>query len=54
MRQFFRALGPTKEWAENNYYQLPLAQQGADLITVNAFWRDYAAWDGKTPFVSRT
>lgn len=52
VRQFFRALGPTKEWAENNYYQLPLAQQGADLITVNAFWRDYAAWDGKTPFVS--
>ena len=24
VRQFFRALGPTKEWAENNYYQLPL------------------------------
>ncbi|MEP6670826.1 MAG: hypothetical protein ABJF10_16835 [Chthoniobacter sp.] len=52
VRQFFRALGPTKEWAENNYYQLPLVQQGAELITINAFWRDYAAWDGKTPFVS--
>jgi autotransporter-associated beta strand protein len=52
IRQFFRALGPTKEWAENNYYQLPLAQQNAGLITINAFWRDYAAWDRKTPFVS--
>jgi hypothetical protein len=52
MRAFFRALGPTKEWAENNYYQLPLAQQTAALIPISAFWRDYAAWDGKTPFVS--
>ncbi len=52
VRQFFRALGPTKEWAENNYYQLPIAQQNAELISVNAFWRDYAAWDGKAPFVS--
>jgi len=51
-RPFFRALGPTKEWAENNYYQLPLAEQNADLIPINAFWRDYAAWDGKSPFVS--
>ena len=52
MRQFYRALGPTKEWAENNYYRLPIAQQDAGLIPINAFWRDYAAWDGKTPFVS--
>ena len=52
VRQFFRALGPTKEWAENNYYKLPLAQQNSELIPINAFWRDYAAWDGKAPFVS--
>ena len=52
VRQFFRALGPTKEWAENNYYKLPLAAQNADLIAINAFWRDYAAWDGKSPFLS--
>ncbi|HSI12728.1 MAG TPA: hypothetical protein VK961_11830, partial [Chthoniobacter sp.] len=52
VRQFFRALGPTKEWAENNYYQLRIQQQDADLIPINAFWRDYAAWDGKSPFVS--
>jgi hypothetical protein len=53
VRQYFRQLGPTKEWAENNYYQLPMASQNADLITINAFWRDYAAWDGKTPFLSQ-
>ena len=52
VRQFFRELGPTKEWAENNYYKLPLARQNADLVTINAFWRDYAAWDGRTPFLS--
>jgi hypothetical protein len=52
VRQFFRALGPTKEWAENNYYKVPLAAQGAGLIPANAFWRDYAAWDGKSPFLS--
>lgn len=52
VRQFFRALGPTKEWAENNYYQLRIQQQDADLVSINAFWRDYAAWDGKSPFVS--
>jgi hypothetical protein len=52
---YYRKLGPTKEWAENNYYHLPIARQGPDLIPINAFWRDYAAWvaDGaKAPFLS--
>ena len=52
VRPFFRALGPTKEWAENQYYQLPIAEQGGGLIAVNAFWRDYSAEGGKVPFVS--
>ena len=52
VRPYFRALGPTKEWAENNYYQRPLREQTAELITVSAFWRDYAAWNGKAPFLS--
>ncbi len=51
-RAYYRALGPTKEWAENNYYQLPIDQQNADLVTINAFWRDFAAWDGRAPFLS--
>ncbi len=55
VRAFFRALGPTKEWAENNYYQLRITEQSAELVTVNAFWRDYAAWvaaGSKNGFVS--
>jgi len=54
-RSYYRALGVTKEWAENNYYHLRIAQQDASLIPVNAFWRDYAQWvaDGaKGAFVS--
>ncbi len=43
-RQFFRKLDKTKEWAENNYYHLPIESQNADLISVNPFWNDYAEW----------
>jgi hypothetical protein len=42
VRQFYRKLDKTQEWVENNYYQLPLEKQTAELITVNAFWRDFA------------
>lgn len=51
-RQWYRKLEATKEWAENNYYKLPIEQQNASLITANAFWRDYAAWDGEGAFYS--
>ncbi len=54
-RAMYRALGPTQEWAENNYYKLRIDEQLADLVPVNAFWRDYAAWvasGSKGPFVS--
>jgi hypothetical protein len=54
-RAMFRTLGPTKEWADSNYYQLRIVDQTADLVTVNAFWRDYAAWvaaGAKGAFVS--
>jgi len=51
-RAFFRQLDKTEEWVENNYYKLPIEQQVADLIRVNAFWNDYAGHDGKAPFVS--
>lgn len=55
VRAFYRALGPTKEWAENNYYKLRITEQDENLVTVNAFWRDYAAWvaaGSKNGFVS--
>jgi hypothetical protein len=45
-------MDPTREWAENNYYHLPIEQQLAELIKVNRFWKDYAAWDGKGAFLS--
>ena len=51
-RRFFQKLDATKEWAENNYYHLPIEQQLADLVPASAFWADYAAHDGKTPFLS--
>lgn len=49
---FFRQLDKTQEWAENNYYQLPIEVQNGSLVTVNPFWRDFAATDPKTPFRS--
>ena len=49
----YRKLETTKEWAENNYYELPIEFQNADLVTVNAFWKDFAEWDGKGGFYSR-
>ncbi len=42
VRQLYRKMDPTKEWAENNYYQLLIAAQNGELITVSPFWRDYA------------
>ncbi len=45
VRQLYRQVDKTQEWAENNYYHLTIDRQTADLITVNAFWRDYAAYD---------
>ena len=52
-RQLYRQLEKTREWAENNYYHLPIDQQDASLITVNSFWNDFAAHDPKQPFLSR-
>ena len=53
VRQLYRKLDPTMEWAENNYYKLRINQQTAALVGVGPFWVDYAAHDGKTPFLSR-
>ena len=52
VRQFYRKLPPTEEWAENNYYQLPIDQQNANLILINAFWNDFASHPEGEPFVS--
>ncbi|MDR2850175.1 MAG: hypothetical protein LBW77_06520 [Verrucomicrobiota bacterium] len=51
-RRFFQKLDKTQEWAENNYWRLPIEQQNSELVKANAFWADYAAHDGRTPFLS--
>ncbi len=52
VRQFFRTLDKTEEWIENNYYHIPIENQLASLVNVNAFWKDYAAHPGDRPFLS--
>jgi len=52
-RPMYRDLPTTQELAENNYYKLRVDEQGPELVTVNAFWRDFAAHDGGCPFLSK-
>ncbi|HUG70756.1 MAG TPA: hypothetical protein VMM76_23605, partial [Pirellulaceae bacterium] len=52
VRALYELLDKTQEWAENNYYHLPIEQQLAGLVSVNAFWRDYAEHDPEQPFRS--
>jgi len=52
VRALYQTLDKTQEWAENNYYHLPIEQQLAGLVSVNAFWRDYAEHDPRQPFRS--
>lgn len=52
MRPLYQALDKTREWVENNYYHLPIEDQDGDLITVNAFWRDFAESEPGKPFFS--
>ncbi|MEK6262775.1 MAG: hypothetical protein AABP62_29610 [Planctomycetota bacterium] len=53
IRQLYRKLDKTMEWAENNYHHLTIDQQHGGLVTVNAFWKDYASHDAAKPFLSR-
>ena len=52
VRQYYRKLDKTQEWVENNYYKLPIEAQNAGLVTVNAFWNDYAKHNPAQPFYS--
>ena len=51
LRQLYLAIDQTQEYAENNYYHLPIEAQNAQLIPINAFWRDYAQHQ-QGPFLS--
>src|SRR5262249_49160053 len=53
LRQLYRKLDKTWEWAANNYHHLTIDQQNAALITGSAFWKDYAEHDPAAPFLSR-
>ncbi|MFM7162531.1 MAG: hypothetical protein ACKO3P_19410 [Planctomycetaceae bacterium] len=53
LRALFRQPESTREWAENNYHHLLIQQQNGSLISVNAFWRDFAQHDPAQPFLSR-
>ena len=53
LRQLYRKLDQTMEWAENNYHHLTIDHQHAGLVTVNAFWKDFAQHDPAGPFLSR-
>ena len=46
--QLYRRVEPTREWIENNYYELLPEAQNANLVKVNQFWKDYANHDGGT------
>lgn len=51
-RRLYEKLEKTREWAENNYYQLPITSQNEQLVSVNAFWNDFAKRDKNGPFFS--
>ena len=51
-RQLYRKLDTTREYVENNYYHLPIKKMVHKLITVNGFWKDFAAADPGAPFFS--
>ncbi|MDH3717990.1 MAG: hypothetical protein OES79_07695, partial [Planctomycetota bacterium] len=52
VRRLYIKLDKTQEWVENNYFKLPIAEQNADLVTVNSFWNDFAAHNPTRPFYS--
>ena len=51
--QYYRGLEVTKEWAETNYYKLPILSHQYDLIPENRFWLDAALNGVKEGFASR-
>jgi hypothetical protein len=49
----YRPVETTKEWAETNYYHLPIVSQTHDLIAESRFWLDYVQHEKGKPFGSR-
>ncbi|NBT63016.1 MAG: hypothetical protein EBT02_14730, partial [Planctomycetia bacterium] len=51
LKQLYLKIDPTMEWAENNYYHLPIQSQISTLVGVTSFWKDYASLDAAKPFL---
>ncbi len=49
----YRAVESTKEWAETNYYRLPIDAHTFSLITESRFWLDFSRYEGEDGFGSR-
>lgn len=49
--RLYRALPKTKEWAEQNYYEVRIENDLPQLIAVNQYWRDVAAGNAVSPHV---
>jgi hypothetical protein len=49
---FFRAVDPTRAFAESNYWKRRIAEHEAGLVTVDRFWLDFARTPQGEPFVS--
>lgn len=52
LAQFYQQVDKTKEWAENNYYKVPLEQTTSDLVQIDQFWLDFAQREVNQPFFS--
>ena len=52
LEPLYRRVQPTKVWVETNYYRLPIAQHDSNRVRINEFWKDYAAHDGGSLFLS--
>lgn len=48
--RFFQSLDQTREWAETQYYQVRLQNQGSELIPANPFWQQFLDNDAR-PFL---
>jgi len=53
VRELYRGPGPTRAYVEHDYWHRRIAEQNADLIKVNGFWRDFVDRKDGVPFCSQ-
>lgn len=55
VRGYFRPVGPTKEFAESNYFKVRGAHETPELVPASLFWQEFAEWvagGSDAPFLS--